>query len=1239
MRALTLTCLVTLALCGGSCVESATQRSDDLLVANAEGAAPHELLAQFAAREKNARGLEPIAAPLPPGVDAAALTPRDAHDPRATLSLAKTERQLAEEFAAEQAEAGRPDWLEHPALDPDKAEAHYVRGRDAVARQAYDEAMRELLLAHNFDAHSPTIARELARVYVAVRNSSAAAAMYQHVLALEPNDPEAVLALALHAQDRRDFERAGGLIAALRQSGAGFDFDPAGEALASVCMVNVLDALEYDRAVAEAGEQALELIEAPPAAGLYTTKFGTIYRQRGELWRRVGDAHARLGDLAEALAAYERSAALPQPDAWSLLPRRVYALLQLGRSYGAQHLLYTHLAERAADDVDVRDVNLCAYVAQHVPDRAMLAEAVLLLHRAHPGEPGLVRCAAALVERGRAIDVLHAFVNEHAGDFSVLQQFLDWLAAQDLEAAADLVCTITERHPHRLEPYSAALLRAAPDPTKLLETLERGEPTPARWCVLAVVQQHLGAIGPAWTVVQDAVRRWPDSAEAARLAVLLAAELEEPALLEEALAQAEQFDDVITWTVRSQAHRAMNDLGEAQLAAVIAVEREPENVEALLELARVHTAIALAQPVAEDARLHAWDAVQAAENILASQPGEERAYEILFFIFGSEGPLTNTDSIEEHTAELASANPSSTLLRRLSLETALRQSRFDRGVELALELFDRAPTESGMLSYAVSAWAAMDDLDAANAWFERERALRPHDPVLLEHWARVKLQRSESAEAEQELTRLLAESPRNFRAMQLLEAVYRATGDLDRALELGEARLNARPEGVQRELALASMFAEAGHDERAVQHLTWITSSGSSASLEQLSAAIQLSESLEVEGALRDDLARTLIDRIVLAHPEVSMATYLSALHVLRNLQPVDESRLNAIIDCLLQRAAQDPASGDFAALLWREFAQQLVDLSRPDAATTMLRARLNSPHALEPEAATLLALCTVIADAAGGGTPEQSIDLLTKTFTDPAFNLLEALPAELSLADLVFEAANVYTLVGHDAGAEALHLKCIELESRHAMAMNNLGYQRIEAGRGDVETVQMIERAIQLEPDDANVLDTMGWLRYKQSRFDDQVEDPAADEANVNAADPAAAPQPDRPRLMVLKPGAISLLREAIQKSRRPSAEAHDHLGDALWRSGNKDGALREWKLAQSILSSEETKREMLAQYTLIQRNVWRLQVIAPEAIWDREFKGMLERLERKINAAELGGEPEVAPLFAEIDQPEGDR
>lgn len=1205
-----------------SCAETGPRNDQSLITANSSASAPGEILQQLAQQESTARNLQPIDVPAPPGVSPDALVLADPADAKAKMSYDRALRELAENETAKAAREAPRAWLDDPSLDAEKAVEHYVRGRDASQRQQYDVAIRELLLAHNYDAHSTTVARELARVYAVVRNQSASTELYEHLLALAPNDAEASLAVALYAADRRDFEQAGYLLATHRLARGNFEFDPAGEALALSCTFNVFDALGYDRAAAEAGERAIKRLDSPPAPGMYATQFGTIYRQRGELWRRIGDAQCRLGSFADALESYNQSAALPAADAWELLPRRMFAMLRVGRAYGAKYALYQQLAKEPAE---TRDVRLCTFVAEYVPHRELLADAVLELHHASPDQPGLVRCAAALVDRSRAIEILHAFVNDNADDLGVLQQFLDWLAREDLDAVVDLCTSLTEREPGRIDQITACAIHAAIDPTPLIAALKRGEPSPTRSALFASVQSKLGAIGEAWTIATQAAQQWPDSALIARQRISIAAELQEPALVDEALAEAERFNDVATWVARAQTHRAMTEYVQAQNAASQAMTLAPDDLEALLELARTQATVALAQPSSADARLHALDATQTLERVLELKPSEEQAYELLLFLYGSEGPLTSVSSVESYTARLASANPNSPLLKRLSLETAFRQQRFDRAVELAIELYEQMPSDGTMLNYAVSAWSTMKSLDAAEAWFEERRANRQQDPVLLEPWVRVMIMRGENVDVSHALESLLEESPQNFRAAQLLEAVYRSLGDFNRALALGEQRLVARPEGVQRELARASMLAEAAQDQRAAARLQWIADHGSNASLDQLSAAIQIADTIETPDEIRHALVLTLVDRIVLDHPDVSMASYLAGLQAMRGLPAMDGPRLEALLNCLVQRATMDKTSGRVAAALWREVAQQLIDLGAPEGASRLLRARLAADQAPEPQTTAALLLGAIIADAAGGVPVDETIELIEETFLLADFSRSLQTARSIALSDLLFAAGNLHTLLGDSGAAERFFRRCLELSPNDSMTLNNLGYQRIDEGYDDAESIAMLENAYKAEPNNPNVLDSLGWLRYKQGLLEDT--------AQAGMQPNGAAEGDNKPQLVRMQPGAISLIRRAVDLTTEPSPEVYVHLGDALWRRGDKNGAIEQWRRALSLLEDERRKSDLINNYLFAQRDTWGLIVIDPNEVYEREFGVMRDQTERKINQAVGGAQPDVAPLFEGVE------
>jgi tetratricopeptide (TPR) repeat protein len=95
------------------------------------------------------------------------------------------------------------------------------------------------------------------------------------------------------------------------------------------------------------------------------------------------------------------------------------------------------------------------------------------------------------------------------------------------------------------------------------------------------------------------------------------------------------------------------------------------------------------------------------------------------------------------------------------------------------------------------------------------------------------------------------------------------------------------------------------------------------------------------------------------------------------------------------------------------------------------------------------------------------------------------------------------------------------------ARAMNALGYMLTVHTRRYKEAHELIERALKLTPEDAAVIDSLGWVRFK-------------------LGDVA---------------GARELLQQAL--SREPDPEIAAHLGEVLWTLGEKDRARAVWNEA----------------------------------------------------------------------------
>ncbi len=113
---------------------------------------------------------------------------------------------------------------------------------------------------------------------------------------------------------------------------------------------------------------------------------------------------------------------------------------------------------------------------------------------------------------------------------------------------------------------------------------------------------------------------------------------------------------------------------------------------------------------------------------------------------------------------------------------------------------------------------------------------------------------------------------------------------------------------------------------------------------------------------------------------------------------------------------------------------------------------------------------------------------------------------------------------------AETDFKKALELRPEQPLVLNYLGYSWIEQGAHLTEALGMIERAVELRPNDGYIVDSLGWAHYKLKNFEDAVK-------NLE-------------RAVELKP---------------QDPVINDHLGDAYWRIGRKLEARFQWLHARA--------------------------------------------------------------------------
>nr|WP_282567668.1 tetratricopeptide repeat protein [Devosia sp. MC532] len=114
---------------------------------------------------------------------------------------------------------------------------------------------------------------------------------------------------------------------------------------------------------------------------------------------------------------------------------------------------------------------------------------------------------------------------------------------------------------------------------------------------------------------------------------------------------------------------------------------------------------------------------------------------------------------------------------------------------------------------------------------------------------------------------------------------------------------------------------------------------------------------------------------------------------------------------------------------------------------------------------------------------------------------------------------------------AEADFLRALELNPDQPQVLNYLGYSWIDMDMHLDRALGMIEKAVEQQPQDGYIIDSLGWAFYKLGRLDEAVE---------------------------------TLERSVMLLPNDP--EINDHLGDAYWKIGRKNEARFQWTIAKSV-------------------------------------------------------------------------
>lgn len=479
----------------------------------------------------------------------------------------------------------------------------------------------------------------------------------------------------------------------------------------------------------------------------------------------------------------------------------------------------------------------------------------------------------------------------------------------------------------------------------------------------------------------------------------------------------------------------------------------------------------------------------------------------------------------------------------------LRAHRRQGDLESALKVSRRAtalePDNADLWLIQGESHHALQQFDEAITCFNKAIELRPDDLLGYGALVEVQEQRNDMVAAVDIYERLIARNPESAALYYQLAGTLTQINDRDGAMAAYRKVVELEPRVVQAHLLLGVLLLDAGQHDEAVARLKHYLDlrPGDVTALESLAGAC------ERAGNTPDALACM---RLILGGKEAAPKHYFQAAWLLfrtgecgaaNETAPESGAPLLAgmlRVLCLLAEGG-DPAE-EVAALdamegdLEQETATTLADMLRLfgfSEAGTQLFAALDSDNAAVRGSRVLR------------GVRGRVLEVLER------WSEAAAVFGELAASDPMdrwsrYHLATCHEKLKNDVETERNLKAFLELDPDNAEALNYLGYFYAERGVNLKEAEALLNRALKLEPDNPFYLDSLGWVYFRMGRCRE----------------------------------ALDHVQRAVYGMNTDDAVLRDHLGDIHLCLGDTARAVAEWQRALRLDPKMDEVRKKLRRH-----------------------------------------------------------
>ncbi len=467
--------------------------------------------------------------------------------------------------------------------------------------------------------------------------------------------------------------------------------------------------------------------------------------------------------------------------------------------------------------------------------------------------------------------------------------------------------------------------------------------------------------------------------------------------------------------------------------------------------------------------------------------------------------------VEQAKAELLGIEPKDALTHNLLGECYRALGQTDSAIAAYSSAVELDSMDVASLWRLAEAWQVKQNLAKVIFYTRKLASLQSLSVPVHLQLASLLFHQKNYDEAIAEYKKVLEIRPHHAKALSGMGQSYEAKGDLDGAIETYQTFLELEPDDQQLRNRLISLFYQAGRTEEAVKEAEKL----SIFSPTNLNAQKRLGLLYIVQGDF--DRAESLFVSYLQENPDDAEAHF----HLGKiALEKQDMERAKSEFQMAV--SMEDSVPDGWINLAWVYLQQDSIQKAVEVYRTGIEKVR--------DKVALQLRLGSIYAEQR---QYDSAVVVLTKAS--------DKMPHDIRI---LFALGSTYEQSGDFDRAVATFERLLRIDPEHAASLNYLGYMLADKGIKLEESLEMIVKALEHEPENGAYLDSYGWVLFRLGRMEE----------------------------------AEAQLKKALE-TLNDDPIIYEHLGDVYNAMGESEKAKTEWKKALGLDPENQQLKEKLRE------------------------------------------------------------